>query len=153
MTITWKEETRVLNELKPFDHNPRRISKSGYQKLLKSLRERGYGDRIKINLDNTIAAGHQRLKALRELGYGQIEVLVPSRMLSEIEFRRELIGDNIEYGEYDFDILANHFEVGELLEFGFEPEELGAFDETPAETNSETSETKVPCKECPYKPE
>ncbi len=122
--ITWIEETRNLSVLRPLEKNPRRISKVRYDALVRDIKERGYSNRIKINLDNTIAGGHQRKKALKECGFDTVKVLVPSRLLTKKEFEREVIADNLPYGEYDHEILSNEWDAPELIEFGMDPEWL-----------------------------
>lgn len=116
--LVWKEETRLLSQLKPYPFNPRKMTKVEYENLVENLRAVGYHNRMKIDIDNTIAGGHQRLKALKQLGFKEVPILVPTRKLTDKEFRRVLITDNKHYGEYDQDILANHFDNEELEEFG-----------------------------------
>lgn len=118
--IIWTHQQRKISELKPYDKNPRRISKSQYQRLVDSIKKTGYNNRLLINTDNTVAAGHQRLKALTELGYTEIDVLMPNRQLTEQEFDRVLISDNIQLGEFDMDMIANNFEIENLIDWGME---------------------------------
>lgn len=120
--IVWHQETRKITQLKPYERNPRRISKTSYQKLLKSLKELGYSNRIKINKDNTIVGGHQRLRALKELGFKEVEVLVPNRQLTIEEFKQDLITDNLLFGEFDMDMISSDFDVADLIEWGMPPE-------------------------------
>ena len=85
------------------------------------MKEDGYHQRIIVNHDLTIIGGHQRKKALLKAGFakdGELEVLAPDRELTPQELDRINIRDNLAYGEYDFDILANRFDVQTLLDFG-----------------------------------
>ncbi len=70
-SIQWIEKISRLNDLRPFEQNPRRITKEQFEKLKQSLREDGYHSRIKATPDGRIIGGHQRLRALRELGYSE----------------------------------------------------------------------------------
>jgi len=150
MTITWSEETRNIDDLKLFAENPRYISKENYAKLIKSIKECGYNNRLLVNADNGVIGGHQRIHALRELGVKEVKVLVPSRHLSDKEYRQILITDNLDFGAYDFDILANNFDIESLLEWGMPAELLGEIMPVDVEVDDEKEE-KIPCKNCPYK--
>lgn len=150
--ITWQEEKRKLAQLKPYERNPRRISKIAYEKLLKSIKELGYSNRIKVNKDNTIVGGHQRLRALKELGFKEIEVLVPNRQLTIEEFKQDLVTDNLPFGEFDMDIISSDFEIGDLLDWGMHPEWLAAPEDfKPVDMNEDDRLDKkklVKCPEC-----
>ena len=65
-----------LDELRPTDYNPRRISRDEFEKLKRSIREFGYVEPIVWNRrTGRVVGGHQRLKALRELGYKDVDVV------------------------------------------------------------------------------
>lgn len=121
-SLTWHTEPRALKDLKPYPHNPRRISKEAFAKLKQSLQEDGYHARLVVDVDNVIVGGHQRLKAMQELGLTEVDVLVPSRKLTPEEFDRINVRDNLPFGDFDMDILANRFDTDTLLEWGM-PEE------------------------------
>jgi hypothetical protein len=124
--ITWSTQKRDLKDLKDHSKNPRRISKSQMHQLKKSLSKFNYCELAAINLDNTILAGHMRIKALKSLKKKTpIEVRVPSRLLSAEEAEEYLIRSNKNIGEWDFDMLANEFEVENLIDWGFLSTELG----------------------------
>lgn len=116
--IQWTEKTLRLAELRPFEQNPRTISEVQYEKLKQSLTEDGYHSRIKVTHDYRVVGGHQRLRALTELGLAELPVLVPSRPLSDAEFKRILIRDNHNNGVFDMDMLGNMFDLEELRDFG-----------------------------------
>lgn len=116
--LQWIEKTVRVDELRPFEDNPRTITEVQYAKLKRSLSEDGYHSRIKATTDLRVVGGHQRLRALKELGFTDLPVLVPSRPLSDAEFKRILIRDNHNNGLFDFDGLANMFDLEELRDFG-----------------------------------
>lgn len=148
LPISWNEETRKLSELKPLEKNPRRISKVEFERLLDKIKRLGYSNRIKVNLDNTVVGGHQRLKCLKQLKWNEVKVLVPSRQLTEKEFRESVITDNLSAGEHDFDILSNEWDVPELIEFGMDPEWLiGEVFEEPS-LKADPDPAKVICDKC-----
>lgn len=151
--LVWKEETRKLSELKPCYKNPRRISKTEFDKLKKDLCELGYHTRIKIDLDNTMNDGHQKWKALQELGLNEVPVLVPNRKLTEQEFDAILIKSNTHSGVWDAGVLANNWEPTQLIEWNVDVPGLFDLDEEDKEQPKEPKESlpgKV-CATCPFK--
>lgn len=117
--IVWTLEKRKLKDLKPFEKNPRKLTDDQAKHLQASLDRFGLIDRPFINLDGTIIGGHQRIKLLGRVK--ELEVMVPSRMLTEKEVEELNIRHNKNTGEFDWDILANEFEMEDLLEYGFTP--------------------------------
>jgi DNA modification methylase len=122
-SIVWQEKTVALKDLRPYERNPRRISKEAFNKLKQSIEQDGFHQRILCTPEFKVIGGHQRIKALKELGWKDVQVLTPSRELTEDEYRRLLIRDNLQAGEWDMDELANAFTIEELKDWGF-PENL-----------------------------
>lgn len=93
---------------------------------MKSFEKFDYCELVAIDQDNTIIAGHQRIHIMLELGWGEkeIEVRMPSRKLSSKEQDQYLIMSNKVTGDWDYDLLANHFEVEELCEWGFDKKDF-----------------------------
>jgi site-specific DNA-methyltransferase (adenine-specific) len=79
-----KKELRLvkLDDLKPYDGNPRRNNKSA-QIVAKSIQTYGYINPIVVTDQLVVLAGHTRLKALRILGWTEAEVLVVSGLTKE----------------------------------------------------------------------
>lgn len=126
-TITWQEASIKLSQLKEYTNNPRKITKEMLDKLASHIKEDGYHQRIIVDNDYTIIGGHQRKKALYMAGYDdetEIEVLKPSRKLLPAEIDRLNIRDNLAFGEYDFDVLTERFDLEELLSFGMDKDML-----------------------------
>lgn len=124
--LKWHSKTLKISELKEYEHNPRKITKDEFNKLVTSLKEDGYHQRILVTPDNIIIGGHQRKKALIESGLSQdteIEVLAASRNLTQSELDRINIRDNLSFGEYDFDVLGSRFDIDTLIDFGM-PEDM-----------------------------
>ena len=122
--ITWTTERRKLSDLIPWPRNPRQITKDQARRLSESLDEFGQVQTIAISPDNQILDGHQRQlvwAASEKWGPDlDVDVRVASRALTEKE--REKLAVYLHKGaagEWDFDVLANEFELGELLEWGF----------------------------------
>ena len=116
--IQWIEQNVHLRDLKPFEHNPRTITEKQYEKLKTSLLEAGYHSRIKATPDLRVIGGHQRIRALRELGYDLVAILVPDRALTDEQFKKILLTDNHNNGAWDMDMLSAYADLEELREIG-----------------------------------
>ena len=123
MVENWLPQTRKLSELKAYEFNPRQITEAAFNQLKKNIKEQGFRNPVNITQDNIILAGHQRLKAMIDLVGGDfvINVMVAPSALDEQQIKRIVASDNLSFGDFDFDILANHFEIEDLLDIGFDP--------------------------------
>jgi hypothetical protein len=125
--IEWETVSVRLGDLQPWPRNPRQIKSKEAQRLAESFDEFGQVETIAIGPDAEVYNGHQRLAVLLQQ-HGpdyQLDARQASRPLTEHE--REKLTVYLHKGaagEWDFDALAD-FEVGDLLEWGFEPHELG----------------------------
>tara|TARA_R110002012_G_scaffold77863_2_gene198552 strand:- start:5792 stop:6439 length:648 start_codon:yes stop_codon:yes gene_type:complete len=134
---------RDINELIPADYNPRQIKKNDYRQLKKSLETFGLVTPILINKhkerNDTIIGGHQRIAVLKDLGHTEVPTI---ELKLSLEAEQELnIRLNKNGGEFDFDMLANHFDAEWLEELGFKKSELGTtLDEYTEEFYSITDE-------------
>ncbi len=123
--LVWHTESRKIDSLLPHKKSPRKISKEQAERLKKSLENYGLVEIAAIDLDGTILAGHQRMKALQLMGQGDttVDVRVPNRKLTDEEAERYMIGSNSIHGEWDFDLLKD-FEMDLLIDLGFDQKEL-----------------------------
>lgn len=129
----------LLSDLKQSAKNPRKISRENLDKLKKSISEfpKGMEFRGIVYDDWTkeILIGNQRYKALLELGYTEIpdSWTRPASSLTEDEKKRLQILDNVSYGSWDADILANDWDFSELenwaVDFAFEEIQIPQIDE------------------------
>lgn len=119
--LSWSTITKKINDLVPQPTNPRTISPKQMSDLKKSLQKFNLAEIPAINLDGTILAGHQRIKALQLLGRGEelIDVRIPNRQLTEQEAKEYLIGSNSLGGDWDFELLKS-FDLNMLLDVGFD---------------------------------
>lgn len=122
--INWHLETISLSKLKPHPKNPRQINKDQFQHLTNLIEKFGLIDKPIINLDLVIIGGHQRIKALKKMAIKEVECWMPDHQLTEEEINHLMIGLNKNQGEFDFELLANNFEVMDLLNWGFTEKEL-----------------------------
>lgn len=130
--LLWTTEMRKVGDLKDHPDNPRTLSKKSHADLLMSFDEFDYVELAAVDADNVIIAGHQRIHIMLELGWTdkEIEVRVPNRKLSDKERRKYLIISNKVKGDWDYDVLADRWDVEELFESGFtEQDLLGHFPE------------------------
>lgn len=126
--LHWTNETRKLGDLVPWPRNPRQINNAEGERLAESLTTFGQVDVIAIGPDNEVYNGHQRINVwLQEHGPDfEVDVRVASRALTEKE--REKLTVYLHrgtVGEWDWDALALWGNESELVEWGFEPAELG----------------------------
>ena len=136
--IKWNLKTYKINDLTDYYKNPRQLTEKQFNQLKKSLDKFGMIDKPIVNADsrNTIIGGHQRLNVLRADKIDSVECWVPDHELDEKEVEELNIRLNKNTGEWDFNVLANEFELPDLVEWGFEPFELGVNDE-PAPDDAE----------------
>jgi ParB-like chromosome segregation protein Spo0J len=118
-----KIESKLIKDLKPATYNPRQISTKQYNDLKASIKKFRLVDPIIVNKDNTVIGGHQRLKVCKELRHIEINCVVLD--LSKEEERELNIRLNKNSGEFDMDILANEFDIDELVDWGFKHIDLG----------------------------
>lgn len=119
-----------LSQLKSNPNNPRTISDHKLDKLIASIRDFDAmleARPIIVNKDYVVLGGNMRLLALQKLGYDEI----PDTWVKVVEFDSEqelefIIKDNVGFGEWDWDILANEWDNTQLGEWGldvWQPEE------------------------------
>jgi len=123
--LTWHNEKRKVNDLLPFSRNPRRIDDKQISDLKRSLKKFNLAEVPAIDVDNKIAAGHQRVRALQLLGRGDemIDVRVPNRKLTPKEYEQYLLTSNAVTGDWDFEKLKA-FDIDTLLDIGFDEDIL-----------------------------
>ena len=117
---------KPIDDLIFAEYNPRQLSDKQYKNLKDSISRFGLVDPIIVNKNkdrkNIIIGGHQRIKVARTMGISEVPCLyidLPYEKERELNVRL-----NKNTGEWDFDILANTFDIDELIEFGFEEKEL-----------------------------
>lgn len=145
--ITWTNEKRKLSDLIPWPKNPRQIKEPEAKRLVGSKNKFAQPWPIIIGPNNELYDGHQRLNVWGKQWGGDlvVDVRVCSRELSEKE-REELVilahkGTN---AGWDFDMLANQFEIPDLIEWGFDEKELGfGEEEEPTEQGEEETDLDV----------
>ena len=121
-----------INQIKPNPSNPRLIKDDKFKKLVQSLKdfpEMANVRPIVVNQDMVILGGNMRFKAMKEAKWKEIPVEVVD--WDEAKQREFIIKDNVGFGEWDWDDLANNWDAEELDKWGldvpqFEAEQLEA---------------------------
>jgi len=104
--------------------NPRNPKKHWVEKISESIREMGYIEPIVVDENNMILAGHGRLKALKEIGSEEVQVIVKKGLTDEQKTKYMLLSNKIvEAGGWDYSLLEK-FEEDILSSAGFSSEEL-----------------------------
>jgi len=132
--MTEKNEIIVVkvNKIVPNPNNPRQIKDEKFRKLVTSIQE--FPEMLKIrpivvNKDYIVLGGNMRLKAVIEAGLKEVPIIIAENLTPEQE-KEFIIKDNVGFGEWDFDQLANQWDVEELNKWGLD---LPNFDESFAE--------------------
>lgn len=128
-----------LNDIKLNEHNPRTINKRQLDKLVKSVQEFPEMTELRpivVDENNTILGGNMRYRAMQKLGYKQAEVVKVSGLTDE-QKREFIIKDNVAFGDWDWDALANEWDMGQLSEWGLDIPE-------PEDVDQEVEEVDVP---------
>ena len=111
-----------ISSIKPNPNNPRLIKDDKFKKLVKSIQEFPEMLNLRpivINADNIVLGGNMRLKACKEAGLKQVPVIL-AEDLTEEQQKQFIIKDNVGFGEWDWEDLANNWNAEELSEWGLD---------------------------------
>lgn len=114
-----------ITEILPNPNNPRLIKDDKFKKLVNSIKEFPKMMELRpmvIDENNITLGGNMRLKALKELGYKEIpdNWVKKATELTPEEVRRFIIADNVGFGEHDWEVLQNEWDVQELSDWGLD---------------------------------
>jgi len=111
-----KVEKIEINKLKANPDNPRTISKDKFKKLVKSIKEFPQMLKIRpivVDEDMIVLGGNMRLQALKKLGIKET-YYIQEKDLTPEQKQQFIIKDNVGFGEWDWDMLANEWDVSKL---------------------------------------
>ena len=111
-----------INEIKPNPNNPRIIKDDKFKKLVKSIQDFPQMLELRpivIDENNIVLGGNMRLKACIEAGLTDVPVK-QAKELTEEQKKEFIVKDNVGYGEWDWDDLANNWDVEDLTEWGLD---------------------------------
>jgi ParB-like chromosome segregation protein Spo0J len=111
-----------ISEIKLNPNNPRLIKDDKFTKLVQSIKD--FPEMLDIrpivvNSDMVILGGNMRFKACKEAGLKEVPIIVADN-LTEEQQREFLIKDNTSGGEWDFEMLANEWDVEQLDAWGLD---------------------------------
>lgn len=124
-----------IKEIKPNPNNPRVLKDDKFKKLVQSLKdfpEMANVRPIVVNTEMIVLGGNMRLRAMQEAGWKKVPVqIVDWSIEKQNEF---IIKDNVGFGEWDWDVLANEWNEDELENWGLD---LPILDEKELKENGE----------------
>lgn len=118
---------RPIDELRLNPDNPRYIKEDKYKKLLTSIRE--FPEMldlrpIVVDSEGIVLGGNMRLRACKEAGLKEVPVIYADQ-LTEEQKREFIIKDNVGFGEWDWDVLGNEWDLQALTDWGLD---VGGFE-------------------------
>jgi hypothetical protein len=122
-----------ISQVKTNPNNPRLIKNDKFKKLVKSVKE--FPEMLEIrpivvDKDNIVLGGNMRLRACQEAGLKEVSI-IKAEELTEKQQREFIIKDNVGFGQWDWDELANNFETPALNDWGldvWQPEDINLDD-------------------------
>ena len=110
-----------IGEVKANPNNPRIIKDEKFKKLVKSIQD--FPDMLNVrpivvNKDMVVLGGNMRLKAIKEAGHKEVAIEIVD--WTEEKQKEFIVKDNVGYGEWDWDDLANNWDSKELIEWGLD---------------------------------
>lgn len=116
-----KEQVK-LYKVKGNPNNPRIIKNDKFKKLVKSIKE--FPEMLKlrpivVDENYVVLGGNMRLKASKDAGLKEVWVEVADG-LTEEQKKEFIVKDNVGFGEWEWDILANEWDSVQLAEWGLD---------------------------------
>lgn len=110
-----------ISQVKANDSNPRYIKDHKFTKLVESIKE--FPEMLKarpivVNKEMVVLGGNMRLRACKEAGLK--EVFIEQVDWSEEKQMQFIIKDNVSFGEWDWDVLANEWNNTEISDWGLD---------------------------------
>jgi DNA modification methylase len=117
-----KTQKVKISEVKMNPNNPRLIKDEKFAKLVRSIKEFPKMLEIRpivVNADMIVLGGNMRLKACKEAGLKEISIIFADD-LTEDEQKQFIIKDNVGFGEWDWEQLANEWDADNLEDWGLD---------------------------------
>jgi len=111
-----------ISKVKANPNNPRIIKDDKFKKLVKSIQEFPQMLEIRpivVNEEMIVLGGNMRLKACQEAGLKKVHIIKASE-LTEEQQKEFIIKDNVGFGEWDWNDLANNWDSDKLEEWGLD---------------------------------
>ena len=115
-----KTEKVKIEKVRLSANNPRVIKNDKFKKLVKSIKD--FPDMLKLRpivVDETmtVLGGNMRLRACLEAGLKEVYIIKASEFTEE-QKQEFIIKDNSSFGEWDWDLLANQWDINDLSDWG-----------------------------------
>tara|TARA_B110000046_G_scaffold273_1_gene391 strand:+ start:213 stop:1331 length:1119 start_codon:yes stop_codon:yes gene_type:complete len=116
-----KQQVKI-SKVKGNPSNPRIIKNDKFKKLVKSIQE--FPEMLKlrpivVDEDFMVLGGNMRLKASKEAGLKEVWIEI-AEGLTEEQKKEFIVKDNVGFGEWEWDILANEWDSVQLAEWGLD---------------------------------
>lgn len=111
-----------IGDIKPNDSNPRIIKDEKFKKLVQSIKDFPQMLEIRpivVDENSIILGGNMRYSAAKSAGLKEV-FIIKAENLTEEQKKEFIVKDNVGFGEWDWDILANEWETEKLAEWGLE---------------------------------
>jgi DNA modification methylase len=131
-----------IKDIKPNPNNPRLVKDDKFKKLVQSIKDFPQMLDIRpivVNKDMIVLGGNMRLKACKEAGLTEIPI-IKAEDLTEEQQREFIIKDNVGYGEWDWELIANEWDTQKLNEWGLDIPDFKAEEIEAAEDDYEIPE-------------
>jgi hypothetical protein len=116
-----KQQVKI-SKVKGNPENPRIIKNDKFKKLVKSIQE--FPEMLKlrpivVDEDFMVLGGNMRLKASKDAGLKEVWIEV-AEGLTEEQKKEFIVKDNVGFGEWEWDMLANEWDSVQLAEWGLD---------------------------------
>jgi DNA modification methylase len=145
-----KVEDIAIQQLTPYQNNPRLHPKKQIDKLARAIKDFGFLIPALIDDQNIVLAGHARIEAAKQLALPSVPCIRASH-LNETQKRAFTILDNrvAEEAKWDFQLLAKeveflHTEGIDLTTTGFEIPEIEMIFDAAAQPTSNPEDDRIP---------
>lgn len=111
-----------IQQIIPNSDNPRLVNTAKFEKLKESIKNLPQMLELRpivVDSNNIILGGNMRYKALVELGYKEIYIIQAGNLTDE-QKKEFIVKDNLNYGDWDYDILANAWDSYDLEKWGLD---------------------------------
>ena len=111
-----------ISDIRENPNNPRLIKDDKFKKLVQSIKDFPQMLAIRpivVNADMTVLGGNMRLKACKEAGLEKVPVIMAND-LTEEQQKEFIIKDNVGFGEWDWDIIANEWDSQQVTDWGLD---------------------------------
>ena len=127
-----------ISKIKLNPGNPRLIKDDKFDKLVQSIKDFPQMLKIRpivVNSDMIVLGGNMRLQACKKAGLKEVYI-IKADDLTEKQQQEFIIKDNVGFGQWDWDILANEWDKEELTEWGLDTPDDWIVDEPEAEEDN-----------------